>query len=454
MKEGMLTITPREACAAIREAETMSPAQLGKLRHERLARLVRYAKENSPFFGELYRAVDPDDFNLESLPITRKEGLAERLDDWFTDRRLTRQVVGDYLREDRGDRLLDAYTAITTSGSTGTPLIMVRDAYHNTIHGALMQVRLLRGLDPSLLNPASHRIASVIFTAGHCSSYSSFLKAQKAQPAYAHNMLAVSTLDPIPVIVEKLQAFDPDVLTGYPSVLAGLAREQQDGRLRLNLKMIACSAEALTNENYRYLRQTFNCPVLNNYCSTEGGELAMSCSEGQLHINSDWVIIEPVDGQGNPAAEGSASAGVLLTDLTNFVQPVIRYFVSDHALISHKPCPCGSSLPTIEVIGRQDDSFSWRDKQVSSAPLICQMPDVTGLLDYQFAQQDAATVCFHYEPAPGFDREAIMGEIRQMFDRFLAANGGEGIHLTFSQGGITKNAGGGKCKRMINLSKQ
>lgn len=450
----MPTITFQEALSAIREADGMNPVQLERLRNERLSRLVCYAKDHSPYFGELYRGIDPEHFTLGMLPSTGKAKLSERLDDWFTDRRLNRRMIENYQQREQNGLLLDAYTVITTSGSSGTPLIMVRDACHNTVHGALMQTRLMRGLDANLLNPAFHRIASVIFTSGHCSSYSSFLKFQKEHPDSAHNMIALSTLDPIPVVVGKLNDFNPAVLTGYPSVLVGLAREQQAGKLHLNLQMIACSAEVLTDEHYRYLKETFGCPVINNYCSTEGGELAMSCSEGHLHINTDWVIIEPVDEQGNPAEEDTISAGVLITDLTNFVQPVIRYYVDDHARIIHKPCPCGSPLPIIEVLGRQNDSFIWNGRAISSAPLDSQMPEITGLLDYQFVQSGADSVCFHYEPGPGFDQNDTLHTIRTLFERFLAANDGEGIRLTFVRGGIAKNPSGGKNKHIVNLCKQ
>lgn len=431
----------------------MPPEELERLRDERLARLVRYARERSPLFGELYRGIDPRRVKLDMLPPTDKAGLSARFDDWFTDRRLNRRLAETYLEQEQNGPLLDAYTAITTSGSMGKPLIMVRDSFHNTVHGALMQVRLMRGLDPGLLNPARHRIASVIFTEGHCSSYASFCRFRREHPASARNMIALSTLDPLPSLVERLNAFDPDVLTGYPSVLAGLAREQQTGKLRLRLRMVACSAELLTDEHYRYLKEAFRCPVLNNYCSTEGGELAMSCSEGHLHVNADWVIIEPVDERGNPTGEEETSTGVLITDLSNFVQPVIRYRVSDHARISRRPCPCGSPLPTIEVMGRQHDPFTWKDRQISSASLLCQMPEIAGLLDYQFVQCGPRDIRFHYEAAPGFGETEIVQAIRPLFDRFAASNGIEGLSLTFIQGQIAKNPRGGKKKSVLNLCK-
>ncbi len=451
-----MEISFQEACATVKAAEAMNVAQLEELRNERLGRLVRYAKEHSPLFGKLYSGIDPDNFTLESLPITRKDQLSLEQNDWFTDRRLTVEKAEEFLSEefDPGKLLLGSYTALTTSGTSGKPMIMIRDGYHNTVHGAMMQLRLMGGLDPSLMNPANCHFASIICTTGPVSSNSSFLRMKKSNPAYENNMIAISVLDPIDDIVSKLNDFRPNVLTGYPSVLAVLAGEQQAGRLNIQPKVLACSAEVLTNYNFHLLRDVFQCPILNNYCSTEGGELAMSCPEGNLHINTDWVIIEPVDKDGKPVEEGALSDGVLVTDLSNFVQPVIRYHINDQVRISHDACPCGKNMPTIEILGRMDDLFIFAGRKISPVPIDCQIAEVKGLLDYQFVQQDANTVQFLFVPDVGFSLDDIAAQIRPRFEGFLAANGGKDIRLTFAEGTPLKNTRGGKCKRVLNLYQQ
>jgi phenylacetate-coenzyme A ligase PaaK-like adenylate-forming protein len=45
----------------------------------------------------------------------------------------------------------------------------------------------------------------------------------------------------------------------------------------------------------------------------------------------------------------------LVTNLTNYVQPVIRYQLGDSVVVSNEPCPCGSPLATISVEGRTDE---------------------------------------------------------------------------------------------------
>jgi phenylacetate-coenzyme A ligase PaaK-like adenylate-forming protein len=88
--------------------------------------------------------------------------------------------------------------------------------------------------------------------------------------------------------------------------------------------------------------------------------IAFGCSEGWLHVNSDWVLLEPVDSEYRPTAHGEPSHTVLLTNLANRVQPIIRYDLGDSVFATVDPCACGCPLPAIQVEGRRDDVVSLR----------------------------------------------------------------------------------------------
>lgn len=83
--------------------------------------------------------------------------------------------------------------------------------------------------------------------------------------------------------------------------------------------------------------------------------MAVDCDHGWLHVNSDWVVLEPVDADHAPTPPGIASHTVLLTNLANRVQPLIRCDLGDSVLARPDPCPCGSPFPAIRVQGRRDD---------------------------------------------------------------------------------------------------
>ena len=53
------------------KANNMDENKLKKLQQKRLNKIVKYARENSEYFNELYKGVG-DNFKLEDLPVTNK----------------------------------------------------------------------------------------------------------------------------------------------------------------------------------------------------------------------------------------------------------------------------------------------------------------------------------------------------------------------------------------------
>src|SRR5262249_44980425 len=94
------------------------------------------------------------------------------------------------------------------------------------------------------------------------------------------------------------------------------------------------------------------------YGASECMSIACSCPQGRLHVNADWVVLEPVDADYHPTPPGEPSHTVLLTNLANRVQPIIRYDLGDSVTLDS--CACGSVLPAIHVEGRCDDILSMR----------------------------------------------------------------------------------------------
>ena len=79
-----------------------------------------------------------------------------------------------------------------------------------------------------------------------------------------------------------------------------------------------------------------------------------------MHIADDLVILEPVDTQGNVVPYGQPADRVLLTNLYNLDQPLIRYDLADAMTIIDAPCPCGSGHRRItDVRARMDGSLDW-----------------------------------------------------------------------------------------------
>ena len=448
----MDTITYQESLKLLEEAEALPRDQRLKLQEHRLQRLVKYARDNSPLFRDLYKDLK-DDFDLRDLPPTTKVMLQENYDAWVTDPAINKHIVEEYINRDLKDNslLLGKYSALKTSGSTGEPLLMVRDEFHNNIHGAMVNRRLMSGLDQNILNPSKYRIATVIHTSPGASSYNGFLKAVAAFPDHAQNMTAISVLEDIDSIVEKLNAFQPDVLTGYASSLVLLAKEKKEGRLNINLKLIANSAELLSAEGYNELSEAFGCKVINNYCMTEGGEIAMANDGPAMLLNEDWVIVEPVDANMQPVADPDKfSDGILITDLSNFVQPIIRYYVNDRIKII-KPKD-GNGLPELRIAGRTCEPFTLGGKTYTLVFILTKAEVWPGLMKYQVVQTSPDTLEIRGLCYPGENPDKVLSGLSRQLEDYFHENGCPRAHVTYSLEPLIHNKKGGKIPEYINMS--
>src|SRR5262245_19974569 len=73
-----------------------------------------------------------------------------------------------------------------------------------------------------------------------------------------------------------------------------------------------------------------------------------------MHVNAESVYVEVLC-DGRPARPGEAGS-VVVTDLLNRAQPILRYQVGDVAVMSDRRCPCGRGLPLLERLeGREAD---------------------------------------------------------------------------------------------------
>ena len=447
----MKTIELAEAKRLVAEGGRLPDAERWQLQQQRLRELVAYVREHSPYFARHYADV-PADFRLSDLPPTEKPTLLANYDDWVTDRRIHLADVLEYVNRDASkdqSRFLGDYTALRTSGSTGNPLPMVRDDYHNKIHGQLIGQRLLEGANADAMDISKHRRASVIHLSNGASSYGAFLRMKAAHPECADNLLGISVLESVDSIVEKLNDFQPETMAGYPSMMVRLAVEQLQGRLHLSLKHLATSAEMLSEENFHLLREAFQCPVANNYCMTEGGEIAMTHNCPHLHINDDWVIVEPIDKDGNLITDPDQwSDAILVTDLSNFVQPIIRYRVGDVVRVRPSTYDC-SPLPILQIQGRSFDNYTICGQTFNVVGIFAKAEVWPDLQRFQFVQTDDSTI-----QVRGVCKTSPAEVLPSLCDRlkaFLAEEGCPDARFTWSAEPLIHNERGGKIPLYVKL---
>ncbi len=449
----MKTIELKEAERLVREGENYTAEELKKVQQERLTALVDYAREHSPYLREFYKDL-PEDYTLSDIPVMEKKEFQAHYNEWVTDPELKEDMVRAYLKRGAEDNslLLGKYTALQTSGSTGDPLPMVRDDYHNKIHGALLRNRLFYGTEPGFFDHSKHKTAFLVHVSNSASSYGSYLKMRRLHPGFEDNIAAYPITDSIDVIVSKLNAFQPEIIVAYPPYLVMLAEEKLKGTLDIPIKMILSSAELLTEESYHRIHDVFGVPILNNYCMTEGGEIAMTHDCPHLHINEDWIIVEPVDENRKPVKDASEySSGILVTDLTNYVQPIIRYYVSDSVRIRREDFPC-YFRPVLDIRGRVWDSFELGGGKFTTKALEVKAKFQKGLCSYQFVKTGENTMEVRGICTADSEPAAVLGELAGKLDSYFKEAGAEEAKVTFSTDPMISNKAGGKTPMFKDIS--
>lgn len=448
----MRYIDEKQAAALVKGADRLERGEIEGLARERLRFLVEYAREHSPYLREKYAGL-PENYGLSDIPISTRAEMTRHFDRWVCDPRITGEAVRAYVSdmENLFSPFLGKYGVIVTSGTTAQPLTIVRDERHNAVHGALMSQRYFGGpllRDVKGLNAPNLRQCAIVAPGGMNSSYLSFERVRRSYKARGmeDRTLFLSTLTPVEEMVRKLNAFQPDIIGCYPSVIYTLAFEQKAGRLNIHPKLIGCSAEKLPADNRLFISEAFDCPVNDNYCSTEGGEVAMLCPRGHLHVNSDWVIVEPVDSENRPVPCGVKSEGILMTNLACLVQPVIRYRMSDSVILHDEACGCGLHTPWMEIDGRVEDILEFeRDGAKARIPgiLFCLCTkDIPGCDHCQVIQRAPDAIELRVSVMRGYDRTATEEKILLSVRRLLESNGLSSVRIELADRPLQRTRSG------------
>lgn len=160
------------------------------------------------------------------------------------------------------------------------------------------------------------------------------------------------------VFYNRIIKFKPDYFYGYVhmiKVFAQFCEKNNKDTKKINLKGIVTTSEPLMVETKKYIEKVFRCRVINDYGSGEVGPIAYDCPDGGFHLMADNLLVEIITSDGKHACEGE-SGEVVVTELNNYVCPLIRYNMKDIAIVSNSKCTCGRGLPLVlSILGRDRD---------------------------------------------------------------------------------------------------
>jgi len=308
--------------------------EIKNIQWNKLKSLIEFAYNNSAFYQERFKKVGitPGQINnsddLLKIPILTKEELKANYKNILI--RKNHQFL---------------FTA-KTSGSSGIPLKFYRDGqtfgyalaamyrghrWHNIDIGA--KEALLWGIPVNTKDRLIVRVKDIILNRFREKNF------DVTDDTFMH-------------FFKMMERYKPSYLKGYSSMVYLFAlfvsEKKLDGK-KLKLKMVKCTSESIPDYQRAFIETEFNCPVVSEYGAAEAGIIAFECPQKNYHIMADCYYIEFKNIKGI----STNLKKVIVTDLHNYITPIIRYDIGDLGLPSDKECGCEIKLPLLkELIGR------------------------------------------------------------------------------------------------------
>jgi putative adenylate-forming enzyme len=382
------------AIRQLRQHEGWTQSQLEAYQTQALRQLRDYSYTHSPFYQRFHRGLF--DRPLQELPVLTKAMLMEHFDEVVTDQSIRLEAVREFAAARVEGRLfLDRYRVTATSGSSGQPgFFLFNEPEWLTIVASFARGQEWSDAEISLLR--RRKMATVAsISPWHMSSQVAATAKTWWTPS-----IRLPASDPLESIVERLNAWQPNVLIAYASMARILAEEQLAGRLHIQPSKTFTSSEVLTNETRQRVRLAWGDEPFNQYGATETADIAAEYKTCRhMHLFEDLVIVEVVDEHHRPVPLGAYGAKLLVTTLFSRTQPLIRYELNDSVRLSQERCASGLPFAMLESIqGRVEDTLLLPAKsggRVAIEPLVFSLiMDILPVSGWQIVQgaDDGLTV--------------------------------------------------------------
>jgi phenylacetate-CoA ligase len=163
-------------------------------------------------------------------------------------------------------------------------------------------------------------------------------------------------------------------------------------------------------------------------------------------FNSDMCIIELVDARNGPVAPGVPSTKVLVTNLYNLTQPLIRYELADSFV--RQPATPGHGHLLARVRGRPDEVFHYEAGDLHPHVISSVMLRFPEVADYQ-VRQTRTGIEADIIAAGRASPEALRRQLAEALARGGLSRPDVTVRIT---GDLTRNRDSGKLRRFIPLN--
>jgi phenylacetate-coenzyme A ligase PaaK-like adenylate-forming protein len=449
-----MTTSTMTTAAALRDR---LPDHLDRLRWDRdrleahqavaLRELLRHARERSPFHADRLAGIDLDDIGLDgldALPTMTKAEMMGAFDDVVTDRRVTLDRVEEHLAATGADAslLLGEHAVLASGGSSGQrgvfvyPFAGIVDYTLGLVRAGLGRALALGEPPPGGLPVAMVAAPSAVHASRALSSL------------FSGDLLSVTTVPvtlPLPEVVARLNALQPLLLQGYPSVLSLLADEQVAGRLHISPLAVTGSSEQFPAEDRQRVGTAFGVGVVDQFGSSEGVLGVSEPGSPVIALAADLAIVELVDEHHRPVPTGTPSAKVLVTNLIGTVQPLIRYELTDRFV--RQPDVPGDGHPRVTVDGRDDELLRYGDVVIHPLVVRSTVLGVPAVVEHQ-VRQTARGVDVDVVASAGVDVVALEQALAGALGRAGLRDPGVRVRRV---DGVPRHPRTGKVQRVVPL---
>ncbi|MDX9857805.1 MAG: hypothetical protein RBT76_08455 [candidate division Zixibacteria bacterium] len=311
---------------------------------QRLSEMLKHAYDTTAYYRRVFdeRGLTPDSFksvdDLRKLPVLTRDLIdAHRTDlisSKFTEEHL--QVFG-------------------TGGTTTRRLTLYRDKI-----GATMKQAVAWRFEGFMGQMPGDKVS--IFWPPHIDFHHHHSWLTHVKDRYLQRMQLFytggATADTLERFYRDFRSFGPRYIKCFPGGLLAFTEYALARQLPLEkVKGIMSTGEMLYPSMRELFERAYQAPVYDMYGSREVGNTSCECRahEGH-HIAAEIAVVEFVR-DGIPVGPGE-DGEILVTDLTNYGFPMIRYELSDVGRPLEATCSCGRSLPLMTAgVGRLSDFY-------------------------------------------------------------------------------------------------
>ena len=233
---------------------------------------------------------------------------------------------------------------VTTSGSTGTPLQVLRSSADQAEVSALW-ARIFKAYGHSVRDSQFN-----INTGGTVARKGPVASLRKL--GILPQIHQISSFATTEEHIDLLRRVKPSMFSSYAISLELIAeRILEAGITDIRPRIVYSCAMPLSERGRTLVQRAFGVAPLDLYVSAELGPLAWECADnrGHWHLNDDVQIVEILDEQGRRLPDGQTGQ-VVVTQLNCTAQPLIRYRIGDLAARLPQRCSCGRGLALLSSV--------------------------------------------------------------------------------------------------------